>query len=134
VPKIERRAKRVTEGTIVDAIRAALGRFASCTIFRNTVGTYNDARFGWVTAGLSEESPDLVGWTRVPVANLVERGITHVAVFTGIEVKKPDGDGKNPEREAGQKQWLARLQADGGLSGWAHNEDEAMEVVGQWDR
>jgi hypothetical protein len=134
VPTITRRQKKQTESTVVDAIRADLGRVSSCTIFRNTVGTYNDVRFGWVTAGLSEESPDLVGWTRVPVANLVARGITHVAIFIGIEVKKPNGDGKNPEREAGQKQWLTRLQADGGLAGWAHNPGEAIEVVTRWDR
>ena len=85
-------------------------------LFRNHSGSLPDPRTGgWITFGLGEGSPDLVGWRTLP---------SGIAQFVGLEVKNP---GERPR--AAQRAWIERLQAAGGLAGVVDSPEAALSLL-----
>ena len=130
----------MNETDIKRLIRTHLGaEHQNVRIFSNPVGT------GWmghetrladgslllrrptkVSFGLYKGSPDEVGWTTVTVTpDMVGK---KVAIFTGIEVKRPGGPGARPD----QQQFIQAIQRAGGLSGVARSPEEAALIVSGW--
>ena len=102
-----------SEQTIQQHIRLACSK-GDCRLFRNNTGTLRDQHGRPVQFGLCKGSADLVGWTsRIVTPEMV--GQT-VAIFTSIEVKTPTGRVR-PE----QQQWLAAVQAAGGIAAVARS-------------
>ena len=91
-------------------------------LFRNNTGTLRDQHGRPVTFGLAKGSADLIGWTtRTITPDMVGQ---RVAVFTSIEVKIPTGR-IAPE----QQQWLAAVQAAGGIAGIARSVEDAQRLI-----
>ena len=92
-------------------------------IFRNNCGALKDQdgrliRFGVANPGGS----DLIGWRSVTVTpDMVGQ---QLAVFLAIEVKGERGQATDP-----QKNFIARVKADGGLAGIARCLDDALGIV-----
>lgn len=86
-------------------------------LFRNHNGSLPDPRTGgWITFGLGEGSPDLIGWrTLQPGA---------IAQFVGLEVKLP-GESPRPE----QRTWIDNINAAGGLAGAVTSSEEAIQLL-----
>ena len=61
-------------------------------------------------AGLGKGSPDLVGWN--------SQGL-----FSGVEIKRKD------RRSADQIRWDRWIKFGGGVSGVAHNVEEALQIL-----
>ena len=103
-----------SEQSIQQHIRLACS-IGSCRLFRNNTGTLRDANGRPVTFGLCKGSADLIGWsTRTITPEMV--GQT-VAIFASIEVKAASGGRIRPE----QQQWLAAVQAAGGIAAVARS-------------
>jgi hypothetical protein len=104
-------------------------------LFRNLVGKFQTAQGGWVKCGLGPGSSDTVGWTRVVVTQAMVG--QPLAVFTAIEVKVP-GARTEPERLEQQRSFVAAVQRDGGIAGFATSVAAARAVirgwVGRWGR
>ena len=122
------------EQDIHTRIMLALSR-AKAKIFRNNVGV------GWqgksyrrpssdivienprpLHAGLCVGSSDLIGWQSVVVTP--EMVGARVAVFTAVEVKQP----KKKPTEA-QRNFIELVLAQGGYSGVATSEEDALDVL-----
>ena len=74
-----------------------------------------------VEFGLVNGAHDLLGWTSVVITpEMVGR---RVAVFTSMEVK----DGARPSAE--QQTWARNVTAAGGIAGFVHSPDEALQLV-----
>ena len=73
-------------------------------------------------AGLCDGSSDLIGFT--PVEVRPEHVGSKLAVFTAIETKSQKGR-VTPE----QKNFVAQVNASGGLAGVAYSIDEAVAIV-----
>ena len=102
-----------SEQSIQQHIRLACSK-GDCRLFRNNTGTLRDANGRPVQFGLCKGSADLIGWTsRTITPEMVGQKI---AVFTSIEVKSTSGRVK-PE----QQQWLAAVQAAGGIAAVARS-------------
>ena len=92
-------------------------------LFRNNCGALKDAdgrliRFGVANPGGS----DMIGWRSVVVTpDMVGQKI---AVFLAIEVKGERGRATDEQRN-----FIARVKADGGLSGVARCVDDAMGII-----
>ena len=92
-------------------------------IWRNNCGALKDAdgrliRFGVANPGGS----DLIGWRSVTVTpDMVG---SKVAVFLAIEVK-----GERGRATDAQKNFIARVRADGGLAGVARSIDDALGII-----
>lgn len=92
-------------------------------IWRNNCGALKDQdgrliRFGVANPGGS----DLIGWRSVTVTpDMVGQKI---AVFLAIEVKGERGKATDP-----QKNFIARVKADGGLAGVARSIDDALGII-----
>ena len=92
-------------------------------IWRNNCGALKDAdgrliRFGVANPGGS----DLIGWRSVTVTpDMVGQKI---AVFLAIEVK-----GEHGRATEAQKNFIARVRADGGLAGVARSIDDALGII-----
>lgn len=118
-------------------IMLALGKLRNVKIFRNNTGV------GWVgkvkrvkgsnsifieeprplIAGLTVGSSDLIGWTEIKITP--EMIGKTVAVFTAIEVKKNKSSTKSKE----QINFLNQVRMSGGLSGFAENNEQAVNIV-----
>ena len=102
-----------SEQTIQQHIRLACSK-GNCRLFRNNTGTLRDQHGRPVQFGLCKGSADLIGWHTVVVTP--EMVGQTVAIFTSIEVKTPTGRVR-PE----QQQWLAAVQAAGGIAAVARS-------------
>ena len=92
-------------------------------LFRNNCGALKDQdgrliRFGVANPGGS----DLIGWRSVTVTpDMVGQKI---AVFLAIEVKGERGRATDEQRN-----FIARVKADGGLAGVARTVDDALAIT-----
>ena len=111
----------ISEQGIQNRIRIALSR-GPTRLFRNNTGALQDKSGRLVYFGLCKGSPDLVGWTTVKVTP--EMVGQEIAVFVGLEVKKPKG-----QPTALQKLFLSAVQVAGGISGVARSLRDAEEIV-----
>ena len=104
-----------SEQSIQQHIRLACSK-GPVRLFRNNVGRLPDPRTGrWVEFGVGGRGAgDLLGWRTVTVTP--EMVGQKIAVFTSIEVKSTSGRVK-PE----QQQWLAAVQAAGGIAAVARS-------------
>jgi hypothetical protein len=111
----------MTEQQIQQQIRL-LGR-GPVRLHRNNVGSLPDPRTGrLVTFGLAPGSADLIGWRSVTITpDMV--GQT-VAVFVSIEVKTATG-----RVSPAQHNWLAAVQAAGGLACIARSVEDARTLL-----
>lgn len=73
-------------------------------------------------AGLCKGSSDLIGWT--PVVITPDMVGKKVAVFTAVEVKKPNG-----RATQSQINFINNVKSDGGISGIARSHEEAVNLV-----
>jgi hypothetical protein len=112
-----------TEHEIQQRIRlACAGPGQEARLWRNNVGRLIDAQGRLVTFGLCPGSADLIGY--VPVTITPEMVGMRLAVFAGVEVKRPGGRATSQ-----QLQWLGAAQAAGGRAGIATSVDEAGLIL-----
>lgn len=107
----------MTESTIQNKIRLALGSRPDVRLFRNHVGMVKDQRGQVHAFGLRKGSADLIGWVR----------ISHIAVFLSIEVKTATGRVR-PE----QQQWMKNVNESGGIAFVARSEKEALNQLNEY--
>lgn len=113
----------VTEHEIQQRIRlACAGPGCHTRLWRNNVGRLLDAHGRPVTFGLCPGSADLIGY--VPVTITPEMVGMRLAVFAGVEVKKPGGRA-TPQ----QLQWLESVRTAGGMAGIATSVEEAQSLL-----
>ena len=111
----------MSEQRIQQQIRLSCGA-GNTRLFRNNTGVLRDYHGRPVSFGLAKGSADLIGWTtREITADMVGQ---RVAVFTSLEVKAERGR-LRPE----QRQWLAAVQAAGGIAGVARSVEEAEQLL-----
>ena len=112
-----------TEHEIQQRIRlACAGPGQEVRLWRNNVGRLIDAQGRLVTFGLCPGSADLIGY--VPVTITPEMVGMRLAVFAGVEVKRPGGRATSQ-----QLQWLGAAQAAGSRAGIATSVDEAGLIL-----
>lgn len=102
-----------SETPIMVAIREAVNRDGRVRLFRNSVGTglsMDAARV--ITYGLSNGSPDLVGWLKGS------------GRFVAIEVKTPIGTAQD-----NQKAWRAMAVRDGVAHAFCRSPKEALAFI-----
>ncbi len=85
--------------------------------------------------GLECSSGDTVGWT--PVVITPEMVGKKVAIFTNIEAKKDEkkaiaASKSNGKHEKAQQKFDSAVRRDGGISGFAGSEDQALDIVKEW--
>ena len=130
-----KRAKAGSENKVQASIKKALDSLpASCgvTVMRNNVGSYRSGSGHWVKYGLGLGSPDLVGWKSLEITP--ELVGTRVAVFVGIEVKRPasttgvrvPGGVVSPR----QRSWMSKLNAAGGVGAVVSSVADALASLG----
>jgi hypothetical protein len=107
----------MTEATIQNKIRLALGSRPDVRLFRNHVGVVKDERGRVHSFGLRKGSADLIGWVR----------ISHIAVFLSVEIKTATGRVR-PE----QQQWMNNVNQSGGIAFIARNEIEAEKTLNEY--
>ena len=107
----------MTESTIQNKIRLALGSRPDVRLFRNHVGVVKDQRGQVHSFGLRKGSADLIGWVR----------IWHIAVFLSIEVKTATGRVREE-----QQQWMKNVNESGGIAFVARSEKEALEQLNEY--
>ena len=107
----------MTESTIQNKIRLALGSRSDVRLFRNHVGVVKDQRGQVHSFGLRKGSADLIGWVR----------ISHIAVFLSIEVKTATGRIREE-----QQQWMKNVNESGGIAFVARSEEEALEQLNEY--
>ena len=113
----------MTEHEIQQRIRlACAGPGCSTRLWRNNVGRLLDAQGRPVTFGLCPGSADLIGY--VPLTITPSMVGMQIAVFTGVEVKRP---GCRPTTQ--QSQWLEAVRAAGGIAGVATSVEEAQALL-----
>jgi len=111
------------ETPIQQKILLKIGGRKDCRFFRNNVGVaYRKdgipVKFGVCNPGGS----DLIGWRSVKITpDMV--GHT-VAVFSAVEVKRPGKKTTKP-----QNNFIKIVKNAGGISGVAHDEDEANCII-----
>lgn len=124
----------MTEGNLQNGIRLALAKVSGLILFRNNVG------LGWtgqtvkktadaivlkdprpLHAGLCNGSSDLIGWRSVTITpDMVGK---RFAMFTAVEVKKPNG-----RVSEDQINFLNNLNAAGGFGVIARSDEEARNL------
>lgn len=122
-----------TETDLVRRIMLALGKFPGVRVFRNNTAS------GWagqskqqgpnrlvfnafpLQAGLCKGSSDIIGFHSVTVTP--EMVGKTVAIFAAVEVKTPTGRA-TPEQE----NFIAQINAFGGIAFVARSEEEAEEL------
>lgn len=107
----------LSETTIQNKIRLALGSRPDVRLFRNHVGVVKDERGRVHSFGLRKGSADLIGWVR----------INNIAVFLSIEIKTATGRVR-PE----QQQWMDNINKSGGIAFVARNEEEANQKLHEY--
>jgi hypothetical protein len=95
-------------------------------MFRNNVGLawYGKNKDIPVKYGVaSPGGSDLIGWKSVEITpDMVG---TKIAVFTAVEVKRTRSSKRSPEQE----NFISQVLSAGGYAGFAHNEDDALEII-----
>lgn len=121
---IEIPAKRVraSETPIMNAALLALNRLPRVKAMRNNVGKLEDATGRWVTYGLGDGSPDIVGIITIGTERFP------IACAFSIEIKRPGGYTK-PDRLRLQEAWRRAAVKRGMLSELAFSADEAVAIV-----
>lgn len=115
----------MSESKLVRACLAA-APVLGARLFRNNVGKLQDRRGTWVAYGLYPGSPDLVGWMPVVVTpDMVGRT---VALFVGIEAKRPDGGRVSED----QRRFLTALEQSGAVQGVVRSVAELETVLAPW--
>lgn len=131
----------MSESTIARQALLALSRIGA-RLFRNNVGlawvgrvVRHDRRTGTVVlenarplhAGLCQGSSDYIGWHTLTITpQLVGR---RLAVFVAFEAKSATG---RPSAE--QKQFLAAVEAAGGVALLASDPDDAVQGLTNWQQ
>ena len=118
---------RSDEAAVSNAIQLSL-RGEPVRLLRNNVGGLKDRTGRFVAYGLGSHGgkvlrgpSDLIGWRTITITpDMVGR---QVAVFAAVEVK--DRAKATPEQE----QFIAQVQAAGGLAGVAHSVEEARAIL-----
>ncbi|MBU8540832.1 VRR-NUC domain-containing protein [Falsiroseomonas tokyonensis] len=128
----------MSETPTLQDIRLALGREQDLRLFRNNVGSGWQGKKlregpGWITLGdprrvsfgLFPGSSDLIGWKSIIITpEMVGQRFAQIA---SLEVKVPGGTHPvTPE----QRQWLAVVEAAGGIGGVARSPEQARMVLG----
>jgi hypothetical protein len=95
--------------------------------FRNNVGLFRslDGKRKQM-CGLGVGSSDRIGWTAVTITQ--EMVGSQVPVFTAIECKRSSG-GKKLDQ---QTKFIDRVQAVGGIAGFANGAEAARVIVREW--
>lgn len=115
----------MNESETLAAIRLALGREKSITLWRNNVGKCRDARGHIIQFGLCPGSSDLIGIRRVLITP--EMVGQTFGQFTAVEVKAPGGTHPvTPE----QRSFLNFVEAAGGCGIVARSASQAREMLG----
>lgn len=106
----------MSETTIMNAIRLAVGSLPDVRLWRNNVGALLDSRGVPVHYGLAKGSGDLIGI------------VAPYGRFLSIEVKRPGGHTDKARRER-QARWREVVTAFGGIAGQVESVDGAMALV-----
>jgi hypothetical protein len=110
------------------------GPFYGCQLMRNNSGALKDATGRWVFFGLGNvskkhgdtfKSSDLIGFRQVKITP--EMVGQTIAVFTAIEVKKPDH--KKDKRFHAQLAFVSWVKAAGGIAGIVTSVDEFKKTI-----
>ena len=130
-----KRSKAGSENKVQASVKKALDALPGVSVMRNNVGSYRSGSGHWVKYGLGLGSPDLVGWKTLEITP--ELVGTRVAVFVGIEVKRPASTA-GPRVAAGvvtprQRAWMSRLEAAGGIGAVVCSVLEALSALGLSD-
>ena len=106
---------------------------------RNNSGALKDERGNMVRFGLANDStrlnkvfktPDLVGFTSITMQSTdVGR---QVAVFTGVEAKKPGWRSPTNDRERAQASCLKFIHARGGIALFAADPSDYLTAITRW--
>jgi hypothetical protein len=118
---------RSDEAAVSNAIQLSL-RGEPVRLLRNNVGGLKDSTGRFVAYGLGSHGgkvlrgpSDLIGWRTITITpDMVGQTL---AVFAAVEVK--DRAKATPEQE----QFIAQVQAAGGLAGVAHSVEEARAIL-----
>ena len=92
-------------------------------LFRNNVGALKDVEGRLIRYGVANPGgSDLIGWRSITVTpDMVGRKL---AVFLAIEVKGEHGKATDHQRN-----FIARVRADGGLAGVARTVEDALAII-----
>jgi hypothetical protein len=102
-------------------IRLAIGKLPGVRLFRNNVGMIESKDGAFIHYGLCKGSSDLIGYVSKEITpDMIGQ---RVALFTAIEIKA--GKGKPT---AQQQAFIDRVHFDGGISGIARSEQEAIAL------
>lgn len=113
------------EKHVLKGIRQALS-ILGCRLFRNTVGAMQDRQGRWWSIGLGEGSSDLIGYTTITIQ---KEHVGHdAAIFTAVEVKRPEGKTKK-SRRIKQEEFIRKVQAAGGIAFIADDIQDAIQVM-----
>jgi hypothetical protein len=141
--------KKVSENAVKAKIKLALGGNGKTVLFPNptgigVVGQIVPFNFGdksaavnnprYISFGLGSipgakkggEFPDFIGWHETTITP--EMVGLNVAIFTGIEVKRP-----NKKPTEGQQKKINLIRSRGGLAGCARSVEEAQEIINEID-
>lgn len=123
-----------SEASLLRVFLIAASEFGA-KLFRNQRGVYTIAqddckscqRFGRkISTGMANGAPDLVGWLPVTITP-AHVGRT-LAVFVGLEAKRPDGGRISDD----QRRFLDALARDGAVHGVVRSVAEVEAIVGPW--
>jgi hypothetical protein len=92
-------------------------------LFRNNCGALKDAEGRLIRYGVANPGgSDLIGWRSITVTpDMIGQKL---AVFLAIEVK-----GEKCKATDHQRNFIARVRADGGLAGVARTVDDALGII-----
>lgn len=126
-------ASKQNETEVGQDIQKALA-FLRCKVWRNNSGAFENAAGRWVRFGLGNiseklnkvfKTSDYVGYTTIEVTQeMVGRKL---AVFSAVEIKKPEWEYTGTEDEVAQKTFIDLVIRDGGFATFAKSVDEALK-------
>jgi hypothetical protein len=79
--------------------------------------------FGMTNGRAMKGVGDLIGWTSIQVTP--DMAGCWIAVFTDIEAKADE----DAHRRAEQKNFISQVKSAGGIAGFAHSPEMAVEIV-----
>lgn len=115
----------MSEAIVLARVRLALQNIY-CTLFRNNVGVARTDDGRYIKYGLANGSSDLIGFYELVIKP--EHVGRKVAIFTAIECK----NGRAGKRSTEQMDFIARIELAGGIAGFAHSEQDALNIVERW--